>query len=78
MSSLRKYLPNLRRQRSSEDAATTTSEEQVDVKREKSAGDSDSEDLVVDPATAADPELNPGGLSLEEGAYFVALHEMCE
>ena len=71
MSSLRKYLPNLRRQRSSEDAATTTSEEQVDVKREKSAGDSDSEDLVVDPATAADPELNPGGLSLEEGVYFI-------
>ncbi|TBU22467.1 high affinity methionine permease [Dichomitus squalens] len=68
MSSLRKFLPTLRRRDSAEDATSTIPEDQVDVKREKSVGDSDSEDLSADPATAGDPELNPGGLSLAEDA----------
>ena len=63
MSSLLKFLPASRRQESSDDAASALPGDQVDVKREKS-GDSDSEELP-------DGELNPSGLTLEEGALFV-------
>ena len=63
MSSLLKFLPTSRRQESSDDASSALPGDQVDVKREKS-GDSDSEELP-------DGELNPSGLTLEEGALFV-------
>ncbi|KAM5542077.1 hypothetical protein V8D89_004387 [Ganoderma adspersum] len=58
MSLLLRFLPTLRRQESSDDAASVVPEDYVDVKQEKSA-DSVSEDVQV-------VGLNPSGVSLEE------------
>ena len=64
-----------RRERNRNAGASELAPESVDEVGEKSprefkdaAADSDSESILKDPATAHDPDLNPGGLSFEEGA----------
>ena len=69
MSSLWRFLPTLRRQESTESVAGVTLGEQVDVKGEKSPGDSDVQELQADSVIEADTEVNPAGLSLEEGTH---------
>ncbi|OSD05039.1 amino acid transporter [Trametes coccinea BRFM310] len=76
MSSLLKYLPSRKARRTgprSDDAdervSTVPVDEQLDVKRRKSAGDSDDASLASQEiTTAVDPDLNPGELSFEEDA----------
>ena len=65
VASLRKLIPSLRKREPSEDVPVETVGE--DVKREKSASDSEDE-ASKEVTTAVDPDLNPGTLSFEEGA----------
>ncbi|CDO71025.1 hypothetical protein BN946_scf184844.g29 [Trametes cinnabarina] len=76
MSSLLKYLPSRRTRqnvRTSEEAdervSTLPVDEQLDVKRKKSADESDDTSVASkEITTAVDPDLNPGELSFEEDA----------
>lgn len=63
-----------RRQQNRNAGASELAPESVDEVGEKSPGgfkdanaDSDTESILKDPATVDDPDLNPGGLSFEEG-----------
>ena len=69
---LSKFVPqSLRRLQGARGDNAVVEEQPVDVKDEKLAGDSDegSDAASKELATAADPELNPGGLTFEEGVY---------
>lgn len=78
LGSLRKYLPSLKRgQRggSEEDHVPVQTEtvhadgkKEKDKEKEKAVDDSDSDAASKEIATQADPDLSPGGLTLEEGA----------
>ena len=70
MAPLSKFVASLQRQQPSETGAPVE-EQQVDVKNEKGSGDSDVEEgdaASKELTTAVDPDLNPGGLTFEEGA----------
>ena len=71
-STLSKFIPSLRRHHGpAADATESPSvEDPVDAKNEKGDVDVDSDTASKEVTTAADPELNPGGLTFEEGAQM--------
>ena len=70
LGSLRKYLPTLKNREGSTTSSPTPDvpvEENLDEKSGKLDSDSDVDVASKEVATAVDPDLNPGGLSFEEG-----------
>ena len=70
LGSLRKYLPTLKNREGSTTSSPTSDvpvEENLDEKTGKLDSDSDVDVASKEVTTAVDPDLNPGGLSFEEG-----------